>query len=71
MLADNESFRKEVEAKILEHMNELDLSAENSTEEDAKALASEALQNTVSSESAAASIDVDAEDDFEEFDPTE
>jgi len=72
MLADDESFRKEVEAKILEHMNELDLSAQSSTEDDAKTLASQAL-NTDSSDPAdtSVSIDVDAEDDFEEFDPTE
>ncbi|MBR1527884.1 MAG: recombinase RecA [Oscillospiraceae bacterium] len=74
MLADDESFRKEVEAKILEHMNELDLSAENSTEDDAKALASEAFNNTVASSASSddsVSIDIDAEDDFEEFDPKE
>ncbi|MBE6875496.1 MAG: recombinase RecA [Ruminococcus sp.] len=75
MLADDENFRKEVEAKILEHMSELDMSSSNSTEEDAKALASEALKNISSPENTAlensVSIDVDAEDDFEEFDPTE
>ena len=75
MLADDENFRKEVEAKILEHMNELDMSAGSSDEDDAKALASEALKNISSPENTApenaVSIDVDAEDDFEEFDPTE
>ncbi len=74
MLADDENFRKEVEAKILEHMNELDLTAESSAEEEAKTLAAEALKNTVASGStaeASVSIDVDGEDDFEEFDPTE
>ena len=77
MLADDENFRKEVEAKILEHMNELDMTAGNSDEDEAKALASQALKATVSdsgesgSSDNAVSIDVDAEDDFEEFDPTE
>ena len=56
-------------------MNEIDLSAQNSTEEDAQALASEAVKNSASadvdSDSDSVSIDVDAEDDFEEFDPTE
>jgi hypothetical protein len=40
MLADDESFRKEVEAKILAHMNEIDLTSGLSEEEDAKELAS-------------------------------
>ncbi|MBR1556128.1 MAG: recombinase RecA [Oscillospiraceae bacterium] len=74
MLADDENFRKEVEAKILEHMSELDMTASNSDEDDAKALASEALKTISSPETApenTVSIDVDAEDDFEEFDPTE
>ena len=74
MLADDENFRKEVEAKILEHMSELDMTATNSTEDDAKALASDALHSISSLETApenSVSIDVDAEDDFEEFDPTE
>ena len=75
MLADDESFRKEVEAKILAHMNEIDLTSGLSDEEDAKELASEALETsapeTASEPEASATIDVDAEDDFEEFDPTE
>ncbi len=75
MLADDESFRKEVEAKILAHMNEIDLTSGLSDEEDAKELASEALETsapeTAPEPEASANIDVDAEDDFEEFDPTE
>ncbi len=77
MLADDENFRKEVEAKILEHMNELDMTAKNSDEDEAKVLASQALKATASdsdesgSSDDTVSIDVDAEDDFEEFDPTE
>ena len=77
MLADDENFRKEVEAKILEHMNELDMTARNSDEDEAKVLASQALKATASdsdesgSSDDTVSIDVDAEDDFEEFDPTE
>ena len=75
MLADDETFRKEVEAKILAHMNEIDLTAGLSTEDDAKELASEALAPPASTETSvpesSVNIDVDAEDDFEEFDPTE
>ncbi len=72
-LLDNEEFRKEVEAKILEHIEEIDLSSQESEEEqgaeDAKAVLESA--EDVPALSAAVSEDIDADDDFEEFDPTE
>ena len=72
-LLDNEEFRKEVEAKILEHIEEIDLSSQESEEEqgaeDAKAVLESA--EDVPAMSAAVSEDIDADDDFEEFDPTE
>jgi recombination protein RecA len=72
MLADDESFRKEVEAKILAHMNEIDLTTGLSTEEEAKELASQAFTSSETPvPESPVNIDVDAEDDFEEFDPTE
>lgn len=72
MLADDENFRKEVESKILDHMHELDMTAATPVEEEAKALAAAALKANPSDPSApAVNIDVDAEEDFEEFDPTE
>ncbi|MBR2913362.1 MAG: recombinase RecA [Oscillospiraceae bacterium] len=72
-LLENEEFRKEVEAKILEHIEEIDLSSQESEEEqgaeDAKA-ALEAAED-LSAMTSAVSEDIDADDDFEEFDPTE
>lgn len=74
-LAENETFRKEVEAKILEHLNELEMSGEEDTESIAKRQATEALQNAVPDAGTPtgvnANIDIDADDDFEEFEPTE
>ena len=71
LLADDENFRKEVEEKILAHMSELDMTAGSSDEEEGKELASQALNASVSESDENAPIDVEAEDDFEEFDPTE
>lgn len=73
MLADDEVFRKEIEAKILEHMDELNGNTEE-TEEEAKQLASAALRKTEAETESVMTdkaVDVDAEEDFEEFDPTE
>lgn len=73
MLADDEAFRKEIEAKILEHMDELNGNTEE-TEEEAKQLASAALRKTEAETESVMTdkaVDVDAEEDFEEFDPTE
>ncbi len=72
-LLDNDDFRKEVEAKILEHIEEIDLSSEESDEEqgtqDAKAVLD--AGEDIPEISSAVSEDIDADDDFEEFDPTE
>ncbi len=74
-LLENEAFRQEVEAKILEHIEEIDLTAEETDEEqgaeDAKdVLDAEAPVNEdIPAPSIAASEDIDADDDFEEFDP--
>ncbi len=79
MLLEDEAFRKEIEAKILEHMNEIDLTAtpdisEEAEEEAENALDSaenEAEETTVDTDDATASVDISGDDDFEEFDPTE
>ena len=70
---DNDDFRKEVEAKILEHIEEIDLSSAESDEEQGAEDAKEALDTNedIPAMSAAVSEDIDADDDFEEFDPTE
>ncbi|MBE6851298.1 MAG: recombinase RecA [Ruminococcus sp.] len=72
-LMDNDDFRKEVEAKILEHIEEIDLSSAESDEEQGAEDAKEALDTNedIPAMSAAVSEDIDADDDFEEFDPTE
>lgn len=79
MLLEDEAFRKEIEAKIMEHMNEIDLTAtpdisEEAEEEAKNALDSaedEAEETTVDTDDATASVDISGDDDFEEFDPTE
>ncbi len=72
MLADNEEFRKEIEAKILEHMSEIDLLPEESGEEEAARKASETLSSEPEeTENAPVNLDADADEDYEEFDPTE
>ncbi len=72
-LLDNEEFRKEVEAKILEHIEEIDLTSQETDEEqgaeDAKAALEAGEEMPVMTSSAIE--DIDADDDFEEFDPTE
>ena len=71
MLIDNEEFRKEVEAKIMERIDQIDLSAsEGEGEEDTAADTKEETaaappQPVISDE------DIGADDDFEEFDPTD
>ena len=71
MLIDNEEFRKEVEAKIMERIDQIDLSSsEGEGEEDTAADTKEATaaappQPVISDE------DIGADDDFEEFDPTD
>ncbi len=73
-LMENEEFRSEVEAKILEHIDQLDLTAAETDEEQGAEDAKEALEATAPAPAlamSAASEDIAADDDFEEFDPTE
>ena len=73
-LMENEEFRNEVEAKILEHIDQLDLTAAETDEEQGAEDAKEALEATAPAPApamSAASEDIAADDDFEEFDPTE
>ncbi len=73
-LLENEELRKEVEAKILEHIDQIDLSSGETDEEQGAEDAKEALHHAEAPEEiqpAASVEDIDADDDFEEFDPTE
>ncbi|MBQ8010595.1 MAG: recombinase RecA [Oscillospiraceae bacterium] len=74
-LMENEEFRKEVEAKILEHIDQIDLTAAETDEEQGAEDAKEVLESAEApASSPAISIsgeDIAADDDFEEFDPTE
>ncbi len=73
-LLEDENFRKEVEAKILEHIEEIDLTSEETDEEQGAEDAKDALdagEPAPAAMSSAAPEDIDADDDFEEFDPTE
>ncbi|MDE7093468.1 MAG: recombinase RecA [Oscillospiraceae bacterium] len=68
-LADNEAFRKEVEEKILQKMRESEESEDDSV---VKNPVIESSAMDINSETGAnANIDIDADDDFEEFEPTE
>lgn len=79
MLLEDEAFRKEIEAKIMEHMNEIDLTATSDISEEAEEEAKNALdsaedeaeETTVDTDDDTASVDISGDDDFEEFDPTE
>jgi recombination protein RecA len=77
---ENEELRKEIEAKIMEHIEEIDLSSSETDEEAAAEEAKEVLEaaDTAPAEEAApvekitavtSPEDIDADDDFEEFDP--
>ncbi len=75
-LMENEEFRKEVEAKILEHIDQIDLTAAETDEEQGAEDAKEALEagdsagrNVSAPAMPASSEDIAADDDFEEFDP--
>ena len=76
---EDEKLRTEIEAKIMEHIEDIDLSAEETDEETGAADASAVLDGgdvpaekpAAASEADVLSADVDADDDFEEFDPTE
>ncbi len=73
-LMENEEFRKEVEAKILEQIDKIDLTSEETDEEQGAEDAKDALdagEPAPAAMSTAAPEDIDADDDFEEFDPTE
>ena len=74
---EDENFRKEIEEKILAQIDEIDLTASDDDEDEA----AEAARDSVESEPAEPTIvapaepngseDITADDDFEEFDPTE
>ncbi len=76
-LLEDEAFRLEVEAKILEQIDKIDLTAEETDEEEGAEGAKEALNASAempeesAAPTASASEDIGADDDFEEFDPTE
>ncbi|MDE6707780.1 MAG: recombinase RecA [Oscillospiraceae bacterium] len=69
-LADNEAFRKEIEEKILQKMRELEESEEDSVIKN-PVIESGAMSEINPETGANANIDIDADDDFEEFEPTE
>ncbi len=76
-LLEDEAFRLEVESKILEQIDKIDLTAEETDEEEGAEGAKEALNASAempeesAAPTASASEDIGADDDFEEFDPTE
>lgn len=79
-MAEDENFRKEVEEKILAHIDDIDMSMSEDEDEEAAAAAKEALETgeeppEEAPEPAPAvdvtGEDITADDDFEEFDPTE
>ncbi|MBQ4466056.1 MAG: recombinase RecA [Oscillospiraceae bacterium] len=78
-MMEDENFRKEIEEKILAQIDKIDLtsSGDDDDEEDAAAGASAALESedservSVSAGGESAAEDISADDDFEEFDPTE
>lgn len=79
-LAEDEKFRQEVEAKILEHIDQIDLTASDDEEEEAAAAAKAAVETgeeppavteeePVTPAAPQSPEDISADDDFEEFDP--
>lgn len=84
-LMENEELRKEIEAKIMEHVKEIDLSPEETDEEAGTEAAAAAAEKSAPetdaepetekaageplTEPAQGSVDVLGDDDFEEFDP--
>ncbi len=72
MLLEDEAFRKEIEAKIMEHMNEIDLTASSDISQGATEETVDTEDDTAESAvETTASVDISGDDDFEEFDPTE
>ena len=76
-MEEDEAFRKEIEAKIMEHMDQLDFSPSEDADEEAASAAAAASSSDDSEGAGAAPAaavggeDLSADDDFEEFDPTE
>ena len=68
-LMENEEFRKEVEAKILEQIDQLDLTSVETDEEQGAADAKEVLEQTPAPAPVLSGEDIGAAADFEEFDP--
>ena len=79
-MEEDAAFKAEIEAKIMEQIDKIDLSASDDDDEEAAAAAQEALESGEEPPSVPASapdpevdsaMDINADDDFEEFDPTE
>lgn len=81
-LIDDEAFRKEIEAKILEHIDQIDFTPSEDEDEEAREAAANAAENGEAPPEApsedvpqetsdSGSEDISADDDFEEFDPSE
>ena len=80
-MMEDENFRKEIEEKILAQIDKIDLTSGSDDEgdEDDAAEAASAAAETASERPAmgpadggdSSSVDINADDDFEEFDPTE
>ena len=77
-LEEDAAFRKEVEAKILEQIDKIDLAASDDEDDEAAEAAAEAAAETgeeppavSGAVSVSGSEDIAADDDFEGFDPTE
>ena len=70
---EDEAFRKEIEAKIMEQIDKIDLSASDDDDDaaEAAAAAAESGDETAVIEAPSTAEDINADDDFEEFDPTE
>ncbi len=75
-LLEDEEFRKEIEAKIMEHIDQIDMSPSDEENEDAEAV-QEAIETgeeppkTDEADVPDIAEDISADDDFEEFDPTD
>lgn len=73
-LSEDTEMAKEIEAKILEHISDIDLSAAESLEEEGAEDAAEMTAETEMPKAEpvqAANVSVSADDDFEEFDPAD
>lgn len=72
-LTEDPAFKAEVEAKILEQIDKIDLAASEDPDDEAAEAAKAALSDgdAAPAETSAPGEDISADDDFEEFDPTE